>query len=39
MRFRIEDLHDIKRYPAESMPPKPTLYDIAEHVFPAKIWK
>jgi hypothetical protein len=37
--IRIEDLYDNKRYPIASMPPKPTLYDISERVFPRKIWK
>jgi hypothetical protein len=37
--IRIEPLVDAKRYPVASMPPRPTLYDLAEQVFPAKIWK
>jgi hypothetical protein len=35
----LEDLHDSKCYKTEAMPPKPTLYDIAERVFPRKIWR
>jgi len=36
---RIEDLHDSKYYKTEPTPPKPTLYDIAERVFPRKVWR
>lgn len=35
----IEPLHDNKRYPAGPLPPKPTLYDIAERVFPRRVWR
>jgi hypothetical protein len=37
--IKIEGLRDSKRYPAGPIPPKPTLYDIAERLFPAKIWR
>lgn len=37
--IKIDELHDYNRYPTESMPPKKTLYQISENVFPRKIWR
>jgi len=37
--IRIEDLHDSRRYQAESLPPRPTLYSLAERAFPRNIWR
>lgn len=35
----VEPLLDVKRYPSGPMPPRPTLYQLAEGAFPATIWK
>jgi hypothetical protein len=34
----VKNFEDQGRYPVKSMPPKPTLYDISEEIFPSKIW-
>ncbi|GAP09396.1 hypothetical protein BECAL_00540 [Bellilinea caldifistulae] len=36
---QIGELTDGRRYPYREMPPRPTLYDLAERVFPARIRK
>ncbi|WP_322792916.1 hypothetical protein [Bellilinea sp.] len=36
---QIGALTDGRRYPYKEMPPRPTLYDLAERVFPARIRK
>lgn len=35
----IGELNDGRRYPYKEMPPSPTLYDLAERAFPARIRK
>ncbi len=36
---QIGELNDGRRYPYKDMPPRPTLYDLAERVFPPRIRK
>ncbi len=36
---QIGELNDGRRYPYKEMPPRPTLYDLAERAFPARVRK
>ncbi len=36
---QIGELNDGRRYPYKEMPPRPTLYDLAERAFPARLRK